>query len=111
MDEAERELIRSWLTKASHDLVAARLLAAGPAAVLGVAVYHCQQAAEKALNGFLVYHDQRAERTNDVGLLLERASQIEPSLSILTDAAERLTPYATAYRYPEIADQPEREDF
>jgi HEPN domain-containing protein len=49
MDEAKKELVRGWLGKASHDLAAARLLGTSPLALRDVAVYYCQQAAEKAL--------------------------------------------------------------
>ncbi len=111
MDEAKRELVRSWLTKASHDLAAARLLAMDPPALLDVAVYHCQQAAEKALKGYLVSLDQRAERTDDVGLLIERAMEIEPTFSTWRDAADRLTPFATTYRHPGTDNQPDAEEF
>jgi HEPN domain-containing protein len=110
MDEAKTELVRSWRSKASRDLAAARLLALDPPALRDVAVYHCQQAAEKALKGYLVFWDQRAERTHDVGLLIERAMEIEPTFASWRDAADRLTPFATSYRYPGIDDQPELED-
>ena len=39
--------------------------------IFDVAVYHCQQAAEKALKAYLVFYDQRVAKTHDVGLLLE----------------------------------------
>ena len=61
MSEAKQELVRSWLLKASHDLAAARLLSAPGQAVLDVAIYHCQQAGEKAPKGFLVFWDQRVD--------------------------------------------------
>ncbi len=80
-------------------------------AILDVAIYHCQQAAEKALKGFLVNWDQRVEKTHDVGLLVERAMQIEPTFGTWSDAADRLTPFATAYRYPGLDDQPSLEEF
>ena len=110
MDEAKKELVRSWLTKAAHDLAAARLLAQDPPADRALAVFHCKQAAEQALKGYLVYWNQRVERTHDVGLLLERAMQIEPPFESWQDAADRLTPFATAYRYPGSDDQPELEE-
>jgi HEPN domain-containing protein len=50
---AKLELVRNWLIKAQHDLAAARKLALSPDPYLDVAVYHCQQAAEKAIKGFL----------------------------------------------------------
>jgi HEPN domain-containing protein len=58
MDEAKRELVQSWLTKAQHDLAAARKLSDEPDSYLDTAIYHCQQAAEKVIKGFLVFHDR-----------------------------------------------------
>ncbi len=54
MDEAKRELVQGWLLKASDDLGAARLITQNDRSFPGVTIYHCQQAAEKALKGFLV---------------------------------------------------------
>jgi HEPN domain-containing protein len=51
-DEAPLRLARAWLERAEVDLTAARLLLAEPT-VLGAAVYHGQQVAEKALKGYL----------------------------------------------------------
>lgn len=48
-DEAKRDLMRRWLVKAWHELAAAGKLSGGPDVYLDVAIYHCQQAAEKAL--------------------------------------------------------------
>jgi hypothetical protein len=39
MDESARELVRDWLTRASHDLQAARVLAAGTEPLLDTAIY------------------------------------------------------------------------
>lgn len=51
MDEAKRELVRGWLIKARNDLFTARALGGLPDAPLDTAIYHCQQAAEKAVKG------------------------------------------------------------
>jgi len=61
-DEAKRDLVRRWLVKAWHDLAAARKLAGGPDAYLDVAIYHCQQAAEKALKAFLAFTINASKR-------------------------------------------------
>ena len=53
MDEARLELVRDWLTRASHDLGAARALSAMEHPLLDAAIYHCQQAAEKTVKGWL----------------------------------------------------------
>ena len=39
-----------WLFKADQDLKSAQLLYDSPENLLDIAVYHCQQCAEKALN-------------------------------------------------------------
>jgi HEPN domain-containing protein len=107
MDEAKRKLVRSWLTKALHDLAAARSLAEPDRAILDVAIYHCQQAAEKALKGYLVFWDQPVAKIHDIGSLLEQAANIEAGFRSWEENADRLTPYATLYRYPRDVDEPE----
>ena len=62
MNEAKRQLVQSWLTKAQHDLASARVLAASAEPLLDTAIYHCQQAAEKAVKGFLAFRDQGPRR-------------------------------------------------
>jgi HEPN domain-containing protein len=108
MDEATRELVHSWLLKASHDLGAARLLARCERPILDFAIYHCQQAAEKTLKTFLVFNDEFPEKTDDVDVLIQRAMPFESDLVALRAAAIRLTPYATLFRYPRPINVPER---
>ncbi|MEW6747200.1 MAG: HEPN domain-containing protein [Planctomycetota bacterium] len=100
MDDGKRELVRAWLIKARNDLTAAREIGALPDGPLDTAIYHCQQAAEKAVKGFLAFHDHRLERVHDVERLVSLASGYDPRLKNCEEAAITLTPYATAYRYP-----------
>ena len=100
MDEAKRELVRAWLIKARNDLITARELGALANGPLDTAIYRCQQAAEKAVKGFLAFHDHRLERSHDIERLVGLAQAYEPRFSGYEDAAITLTPYATAYRYP-----------
>ena len=104
MDEAVRELVLGWLTKAKHDLASARLLGSGSSPVLDTAIYHCQQAAEKALKAFLLYHGEPFGKTHDLEVLVKLAAQIDAGFSSWQDVAIALTPYATQYRYPGVAD-------
>ena len=104
MDESKRKLVSNWLRKASHDLAAARLLGTSHLPILDVAAYHCQQAAAKALKAYLVFYDQRVAKIHDVGLLLDQVTAIEPIFETRRDAADRLTPLATLYRYPGSSD-------
>jgi HEPN domain-containing protein len=57
MDKRVVELSRAWLLKAYSDLHTAGQIRGLPAGHLDAAIYHCQQAAEKTLKGFLVYHE------------------------------------------------------
>lgn len=113
MDEACMQLTRDWLTKALHDLQTARIIANAVEGPLDTAIYHCQQSAEKAMKGWLVANGIAFEKTHDVRRLVRQAENLAPEFSQFAEAAEWLTPYASAYRYPGLAgeDLPLREEF
>ena len=56
MADAPVPAAKVWMIKAWRDLETARRVATGEPPFLDVAVYHCQQAAEKAVKAFLVHH-------------------------------------------------------
>lgn len=60
-------------------MTTARELGALPDGPLDTAIYHCQQAAEKAVKGFLAFHDHRLERSHDVERLVGLAAGYEAS--------------------------------
>ena len=113
MDEVVRALVQSWLTKAANDLATARILGAAPDGPLDTAIYHCQQAAEKAVKAFLVAHGMTPEKTHDVEKLVLRAAAIAPEFSQWIQCAAILTPYAWEFRYPDdLGDiYPTRDEF
>jgi HEPN domain-containing protein len=111
MDDAKRELVQIWLTKAQHDLAAARKLSADPNPYLDMAIYHCQQVAEKAVKGFLVFHDQRFDKTHDIESLISLAMPFKEGFSSWLGAGQRLTPYAGMFRYPGERLEPDRPEF
>jgi hypothetical protein len=45
--DSKAELVKNWLIKAQHDLLAAQKLSSEPDLYADVAIYHCQQTAEK----------------------------------------------------------------
>lgn len=91
---------KAWMSKAWRDLETARRAVADQPPFYDVAVYHCQQAAEKAVKAFLVRHGQPYEKTHDIEVLVDIAGEIEPGFRQWADAADALTPYATRFRYP-----------
>lgn len=111
MNGAREELVRSWLIKAHRDLLSAHELASATAPLLDTAAYHCQQAAEKAVKGYLLYHDIRFEKSHDIVLLISQAVDIDPLFSGFFEAARLLTPLAVEFRYPGDYVEPEQEEF
>ena len=55
---------RGWLGKAKEDLQAAKQLLRPSKALSSAAIFHCQQAAEKALKGFLAWPDVPFRKTH-----------------------------------------------
>ena len=111
MGDAKQELVQNWLHKAGRDLDSAERLASGQNPLLDTAIYHCQQVAEKALKGWLTYHDQRFEKTHDVRMLVTLAIGLKADFAAWNNVAETLTPYATAYRYPGETLEPSHAEF
>jgi HEPN domain-containing protein len=113
MDEADLELVRDWLTRAQQDLRAARILAAAENAPLDVAIYHCQQAAEKAVKAYLQWRDEPFVKTHNLRALVIQAAARDKGFDAFTKPAEILTPYVAAFRYPggTAEPMPAREEF
>jgi HEPN domain-containing protein len=104
------ELVQNWLIKTQHDLLAAKKLSAEPEIYGDIAIYHCQQSAEKAVKGFLILHNQEFPRTHDIRLLIQLAIRINSSFEHYQETSEILTPYATEFRYPSDVMQPNPEE-
>jgi HEPN domain-containing protein len=113
MDEADLGLVRDWLTRAHQDLRAAVILAAAEDAPLDVAIYHCQQAGEKAVKAYLQWRDEPFAKTHNLRALVIQAATLDRGFDALETPAEILTPYVSAFRYPGGADDPmpSREEF
>lgn len=96
----------AWLRKAGQDLIRIqRCLSAGPADIED-ALFHCQQAAEKALKAFLTWHDQPFKKTHDLAALGKQCAETDGTLAPLVDRLDDLTEYAWAYRYPTNSVEP-----
>ena len=91
---------KAWMVKAWRDLETARRAAGGVPPFYDVAVYHCQQAAEKAVKAFLVHHAREYERTHDIEVLIDLASEVDSTFSVLADAADALTPTPRGFVIP-----------
>jgi HEPN domain-containing protein len=109
-DQARLDETRSWLSKASQDLrAAAHDLQALPP-LLEDALFHSQQAVEKALKGFLIWHEEPFRKTHSLEELGEQCLRIDSSLTPFIDRAVPLTEYAWEFRYPGEAEEPTLEE-
>jgi len=65
------------------------------------------------VKGWLTFKRIPFEKTHDIRRLIELAAPVEKEFELLADSAERLTAYATAFRYPGIEDEslPSRDEF
>ena len=96
-----------WLVIAREDVrVAHACLALSPPA-LGVAAYHCQQAAEKVTKGLLVAAGVAFRKTHDIDELADLAASNYPECRDLLNTVRPLTVWGVAYRNPAAEDTPE----
>lgn len=100
LDPVRIEETRFWFLKARADLRGARVDLDVDPPLIEDALFHAQQAAEKAEKGFLIWHDKPFRKTHDLVELGSACSSIDPSLDSILHEAARLTTYATAFRYP-----------
>jgi len=91
---------RAWFQKATNDLRGADIdLAAAPPLVED-ALFHCQQAAEKAMKGYLTAHERVFRKTHDLDELARACGAIDPTLKAVLLEARDLTVFAWEFRYP-----------
>jgi HEPN domain-containing protein len=109
-DPARLAETRSWLAKAASDLRAGSHDLTPDPPLTGDSVFHAQQAAEKAMKGFLSWHDQPFRKTHDLAEVGRQCAGIDVSLEPLLKRAARLTVYAWAFRYPGDAEEPSMEE-
>ena len=97
-----------WLNLAQEDLKVAQLLL--PEELFAPIAYHCQQAAEKALKGYLVHKRQPIVKTHELGKLLEICLKFDRDFDKIYEAARFLNPFATKFRYPSEFDIPDLDE-
>ncbi|MGA3401747.1 MAG: HEPN domain-containing protein [Acetobacteraceae bacterium] len=100
--------VDGWIRHAGDDARIARGCLGFDPPALGGAAYHCQQAAEKLLKGFLVQAGIDFRKTHDLDTLAQSVLPCFPTLRPLLTALGAWTAWGVAYRYPG-EDEPEPE--
>jgi len=92
------QYVLQWLEKADEDRLVVRQLFDAESIALGAIGFHCQQAAEKYLKAFLLFHGLEPERTHNLEFLLARCACVDPGFSLIDPM--NLTDYGVEARYP-----------
>jgi HEPN domain-containing protein len=94
-------LLNQWFGIAANDLtVATRCFADFYPKQLDIACYHCQQAAEKALKGFLAYCNIEPPKTHNLDALCAMCVEKDVTFSAISVACAKVNPYGNVTRYP-----------
>ena len=98
MNDGLNRYVQQWIEKADEDLLVVHQLMDADSTARGAIGFHCQQAVEKYLKAFLIFHGIEPERTHNLEFLLERCSTVDPGFSEIDPL--NLTDYRVEARYP-----------
>jgi HEPN domain-containing protein len=101
---------KGWLKKAAIDIRSAEHALTAIPPISTDAVYHSQQAVEKALKAFLVWNNILFRKTHSIEEIGEQCLDIDPTLKNLVDLGVPLTQYAWEFRYPGDSEEPSQEE-
>jgi HEPN domain-containing protein len=112
MSDKTKEHVQLWLDKAGNDLKNAEIILAAQteSPPLDTVCFHCQQAAEKFLKAFLVFHDKQFPFSHNLADLVAICMEVELAFALIQRKAEILTPFAVEIRYPDDFYMPTREE-
>ena len=82
-----------------------------PAVYLEDLCFDAQQAAEKAIKALLMARGVEFPYVHDIGLLLTLLEDAGESVPETVREAERLNPYATTTRYPDMAQPVSQQEY
>jgi len=98
MNDELKQYVLQWIEKADEDSLVVHQLFEADSIARGTIGFHCQQAAEKYLKAFLIFHGIEPERTHNLEFLLARCSDIDTIFSAID--LLNLTDYGVEARYP-----------
>ena len=98
--QARWDAVERWLAAAERDREAAVVCLASDPDLHGIAAFHCQQAAEKLLKGFLVLAGKRFRKTHSLAQLGAAAQANFPDIAEFVAVMTNWGDCVIAYRYP-----------
>jgi len=103
------EEVKEWMEIADRDFDSAQILNEAVRKHNEVICYHCSQAAEKYMKGFLVFNDILPEKTHDLIRLNRYCVEIENNFQNLQTVCGFLNQFANDIRYPHQYEVTERD--
>ena len=97
------DIVKQWINKADHDLGTAQVTYLYLPKYHDTIAFHCQQAAEKYLKGFLLFLDISFSRQHSLNYLLGLLSQKIEIPDELFENASELEDFAVDIRYPDTS--------
>lgn len=96
----QAEEIKQWITKGDHDLGTAKITFIHIPEFLDTVTFHCQQAVEKYLKAYLIFHSVEFRYSHDLVYLIDLISQKDHKIVEFYDLVSELQGYAIEVRYP-----------
>ena len=112
MSDKTKAYVQLWLDKANSDLKNAEIILAAQteSPPLDTVCFHCQQASEKFIKAFLIFHGKQFPFTHNLADLVAICMQVDLTFAAIQKKAETLTPFAVEIRYPDDFYMPTRKE-
>jgi HEPN domain-containing protein len=95
------EIVKEWFRYASNDLISAKHLFYNiHPKQIEISSYLCQQSAEKALKGYLIYKEIEPPKTHDLILLYRLCVKLDETFKEIAGYCADITNYGIPARYP-----------
>jgi HEPN domain-containing protein len=101
MIKKHHKLVNAWFNKAEKDLITVEHEFFFDDPVYETICFHCQQAVEKFLKGYLIYLEIGYQKTHELGELVSVCERKDRGITHLKEDADKLTDYAVEIRYPD----------
>jgi HEPN domain-containing protein len=109
MTKDQKDYLNNWLFRANEDIaVIEKLFESGPDLYASIICFHAQQAVEKFLKAFLVFHNIDFPKTHDLDFLLLECQKIS-NVNFDVDLGS-LTDFGVSVRYPDDFYVPDKEE-
>lgn len=95
-----QDIAQEWFKVAETDLSSADYLRNMRPVPVEIICYHCQQAAEKFLKGYLAFQGEPVRKTHDLVLLNKLCEAFDPAFEQIENQCIDLTDYGVNVRYP-----------